>query len=293
VTAVPPQWFTDAVNRRPEHRFAEVHGCRLHYRSWGVHGAPPLILLHGGGAHSAWWDHIAPELVHGHHVIAPDLSGHGDSGRRESYTLATWAGEVLALSQAVAPGHRPTIVGHSLGGWIASTVAMRFGRAVSGVVVIDSPLRNGAPEERPLRTRGNPAGCRSRDEIVGRFRPVPEQDEVLPYVAHHVASQSVVKRNGAWFWKFDPEVFARRHSGDMPAEEEELEHVLDVISCRIAYFRCARGLVPDEMADRIRHILQLRGPFIEIANAGHHPMLDQPQALVASIRTLVELWSIS
>jgi pimeloyl-ACP methyl ester carboxylesterase len=47
------------------------------------------------------------------------------------------------------------------------------------------------------------------------------------------------------------------------------------------------------MADRIRSMLELRGPFVELAAAGHHPMLDQPLALVATLRTLLEMWSIT
>jgi pimeloyl-ACP methyl ester carboxylesterase len=47
------------------------------------------------------------------------------------------------------------------------------------------------------------------------------------------------------------------------------------------------------MADRIRSMLQLRGPFVELAEAGHHPMLDQPLPLVATLRTLLEFWSIT
>jgi pimeloyl-ACP methyl ester carboxylesterase len=47
------------------------------------------------------------------------------------------------------------------------------------------------------------------------------------------------------------------------------------------------------MAQTIRDIMQLKGPFVELAEAGHHPMLDQPLPLVATLRTLLEFWSIT
>jgi len=50
----------------------------------------------------------------------------------------------------------------------------------------------------------------------------------------------------------------------------------------MGYLRCETGLVPAPMAERIRSILQLRGPFVEVAEAGHHLMLDQPLQLVAT-----------
>jgi hypothetical protein len=51
--------------------------------------------------------------------------------------------------------------------------------------------------------------------------------------------------------------------------------------------------VPPAMAEQIRSILQLRGPFIDLAEAGHHPMLDQPLPLVSALRVLLEFWSIT
>ena len=54
-------------------------------------------------AHSGWWDHIAPFLSRTHRVIAPDLSGHGDSDCRDAYDLDIWAQELLAVPAAA--GH--------------------------------------------------------------------------------------------------------------------------------------------------------------------------------------------
>ena len=63
-----------------------------------------IVLVHGGAAHSRWWDHIGPLLAADRRVVAIDLSGHGDSGRRESYSFDAWAGEMLAV--AADAGHR-------------------------------------------------------------------------------------------------------------------------------------------------------------------------------------------
>jgi pimeloyl-ACP methyl ester carboxylesterase len=69
-------------------------------RAWGDAKLPTLVLVHSGGAHSGWWDHIAPFFSSTHRVIAPDLSGHGDSDFRAEYDLDTWAREVLAVAKA-------------------------------------------------------------------------------------------------------------------------------------------------------------------------------------------------
>jgi pimeloyl-ACP methyl ester carboxylesterase len=81
---VPPQWFTEAVSTPFEVRTLTVTGCPINYLAWGSPDKPPLVLVHGGAAHAMWWSFLAPQLAQHYYVIAPDLSGHGDSGRRET-----------------------------------------------------------------------------------------------------------------------------------------------------------------------------------------------------------------
>jgi pimeloyl-ACP methyl ester carboxylesterase len=289
-----PSWFTAALAQTPEHFDVEVEGCRIHWRAWGNPDRPALVLVHGGAAHSGWWDHIAPFLSRTHCVIAPDLSGHGDSGYRAAYDLDMWAREVLAVSTAAGADGRPTIVGHSLGGWVTATAARSYGKQIDSIVVIDSPLRQRAPEEERLRSRPHGAtGYRTRDEIIARFRAVPAQAVTLPYVARHIALESVRKTAAGWVWKFDPAIFGENLDPESPTEQELLEDMMAQMPCRIGYLRCEAGLVPPAMAEQIRFILQLRGPFIDLAEAGHHPMLDQPLPLVSALRVLLEFWSIT
>lgn len=287
-----PSWFTTALDQKPDHCDIDVDGCRIHLRVWGDADQPPVVLVHGGGAHSGWWDHVAPFFSGTHRVIAPDLSGHGDSQARGSYDLRTWATEVMAAAGTAGPAGRPTIVGHSMGGWVVSTAAMHYSQQINSMLVIDSPLWERAPEEGRLRRRNHKL-YRTKDEILARFTAVPSQELILPYVRDHIAADSVRKTSEGWIWKFDPAIFGGELVEPAPSDEESLETMMTAIRCRVGYLRCEAGLVPPEMAERIRSMLQLRGPFVELALAGHHPMLDQPLALVASLRTLLEFWSIT
>jgi pimeloyl-ACP methyl ester carboxylesterase len=287
-----PSWFTAALDQQPEHCDVDVDGCPIHVRVWGAREQPLVVLVHGGGAHSGWWDHIAPLLSRTHRVIAPDLSGHGDSGKRGAYDVKTWAREVVEVSAAIGTSGRPTIVGHSLGGWVAAEAAMQYGEQINSMLVIDAPLRERSPEEAQLRNRKHNR-YRSRVEILSRFTAVPSQEVILPYIREHIAVESVVKVGREWVWKFDPAIFRGEGLGPAPEDQESLENMLAQMRCRVGYLRCEAGLVPLAMAERIRSILQLRGPFVELARAGHHPMLDEPLPLVATLRTLLEFWSIT
>ncbi|BBY23190.1 hypothetical protein MSTO_33950 [Mycobacterium stomatepiae] len=133
----------------------------------------------------------------------------------------------------------------------------------------------------------------SRDEILSHFTAVPRQELVLPYVAKHIATESVRKAGKKWVWKFDPTIFDGELLEPEPDDEESLEAMIAHMHCRIGYLSCEAGLVSAGMGERLRSLFQLRGPFVQLAEAGHHPMLDQPLPLVATLRTLLEFWSIT
>jgi pimeloyl-ACP methyl ester carboxylesterase len=292
LTPSEPAWFATALGHKPDHSDVEVDGCRIHLRAWGAPEQPPVVFVHGGGAHSGWWDHIAPFFSRTHRVIAPDLSGHGDSDTRAGYDLETWAREVMEVLPAAGASGRPTIIGHSMGGWVAATAAMLYGEEINSVVVIDSPLRDRAPEAARLRSR-KPKEYGSRDEILSHFIPVPRQELVLPYIANHIAAESIRKDGKRWIWKFDSTIFQGEFLEPSPDDDESMEDMIARMHCRIGYLSCEAGLVSAAMAERLRSIFQLRGPFVELAEAGHHPMVDQPLPLVATLRTLLEFWSIT
>src|SRR5260370_26801748 len=92
-----PAWFPAALATAPQERTTAVEGTVIAYRAWGDPADRSIVLVHGGAAHSRWWDHIGPLLANGWRVIALDLSGHGDSGRPDSYSLDTRARHAPAL----------------------------------------------------------------------------------------------------------------------------------------------------------------------------------------------------
>ena len=57
------------------------------------------------------------------YVAALDLSGHGDSGRRETYSLDLWAAEVLGVAEDAGIAGPPTVIGHSMGGFVTLRAA--------------------------------------------------------------------------------------------------------------------------------------------------------------------------
>ena len=283
-----PAWFRDALATPAETGGTTVAGISIRYRAWGEPGAPGLLLAHGGGAHSRWWDHVAPLLVQGRRrVVALDLSGHGDSGRAAEYRLEHWADEIVGVAEVAGTAPMPVVIGHSMGGFVALTAARRHGAALTGVMAIDSPVRERSPEEVAARRRHAFGPARvypDRASALEHFRTVPEQEGDLPYVLEHIAAHSIREVPGGWSWKFDPGIFAG--IGLTPGE-------LGRVACRVALFRAQYGLVPADMGEMVVDRMGRVAPLVEIPGAAHHVMIDQPLALVTGLRAMLADWEYS
>jgi pimeloyl-ACP methyl ester carboxylesterase len=198
----PPGWFSAALDAVVQERTVTVEGTSIAYRAWGDPADRTIVLVHGGAAHSRWWDHIGPLLANGWRVVAMDLSGHGDSGRRGSYSLDTWAREVLAVVADAGTAASSVVIGHSMGGLVTLRLATLAGSRIAGAVAIDSPVRDMAPEDRAARQRRAFGPLRvypTRQAAMARFRPIPDQP-TLAYIAEHVAATSIRPAEGGWTW---------------------------------------------------------------------------------------------
>ncbi|GAB1824236.1 hypothetical protein HerbRD11066_74000 [Herbidospora sp. RD11066] len=91
--------------------------------------------MHGLTGSSSTWDRIAPPL--GRHWIAPDLRGHGASPRHAHYGLEAMAADTLAFLDARGLT-QIDLVGHSMGGRVATLVARDRPGLVRRLVLEDS-----------------------------------------------------------------------------------------------------------------------------------------------------------
>jgi len=278
-----PAWFSTAMQQRPRIRTLEVAGANIVLRIWGRPGDPGLVLVHGGMAHAGWWDHIGPHLATGRHVVALDLSGHGSSDHRDSYGPEIWGAEVAAAAELAGAGRPAAVVGHSMGGRISLVAAAQHRGSISALAMIDSPMLDlDFDPDLISRRRTTPKRVYpTLREAMDRFVTLPAQDQVLPYVRAHVAELSLTRVEGGWSWNFDPSAF-----GSVAA----LTPYVTPLACPVALFRCEHGIVPPEVATDLVALAGEQAHVIELPEMGHHPMLDRPLALIASLRTLLAAW---
>ena len=113
-----------------------VFGQKIHYVEAG--SGPTVILLHGlGGSARAWQPNIGP-LAEKFHVIAVDQIGFGKSDKPfVNYRIRTYVDFLDQFCKQLKI-ERATLVGSSMGGWIAATFTAAFPDRVDKLVLVDA-----------------------------------------------------------------------------------------------------------------------------------------------------------
>lgn len=287
-----PEWFRDALAVPVESHTITVEHAQIAFRTWGEPGLPGLVFIHGGGAHSYWWTHVAAMFAHDHRVAALDLSGHGDSSHRDAYSVEQWTREVLAVSEAADFPGPPVVVGHSMGGMVAIvTAALAGAQGLAGAIVGDSPVTEPDPEVASARLGvfRQAKVYPTMEAALPHFRTVPEQANYLDYVVDHVARHSLRHTDRGWRWKFDPNLFSA-FAGD--PRGIALPYLGDV-HCRLALLSFEKGLLTPDISQFMYDRMGRVTPVVRIPETGHHAMLDQPLLLITAIRALLADWDHS
>lgn len=105
--------------------FLDIRGLRYHCRIWGEADQPKLFMLHGWMDVSASYQFLVDALQSDWQVIAPDWRGYGLSawGPADSYWFPDYMGDLDRLLAHFEPDRAVALVGHSMGGNIASMYA--------------------------------------------------------------------------------------------------------------------------------------------------------------------------
>ena len=120
---------------------------------------PILVFLHGSWSDGSQWLPLIERLSEDYQCFALDLLGFGDSERPKlHYSIELQVECLLAYLEAL---HLPQVylVGHSLGGWIAASYALKYSEQISGLVLL-------APEG--VQAEGHPGNGGLGRWLVGR-----------------------------------------------------------------------------------------------------------------------------
>jgi abhydrolase domain-containing protein 6 len=97
---------------------------------------PPVVLLHGLNSHSGTWRKNIPVLAQKRRVLAPSLPPW--RGPTESVEIREYVALVEELIQKEIHFSKVSLVGNSLGGWIAMKIAQLHPEQMEAIILEDS-----------------------------------------------------------------------------------------------------------------------------------------------------------
>jgi pimeloyl-ACP methyl ester carboxylesterase len=196
------------------------NGVRLAYVELGNPAGRPLLLLHGFTDSSRVWTMLAPYLAE-HRVLIPDQRGHGGSDAPACcYGVSDFAEDARLFLDAMQV-ERAMVAGHSLGSFVAQTLAARYPERVERIALLGStalpPVRRGDWLWTNVMSLTEPvAGNR---EFLAAFSPGASPTPVDPDFVRHADREMVAVPLRVWrgVARELVEIPAGRHAPDIAA----------------------------------------------------------------------------
>ena len=277
------------MSSMPNTQTAEINGQTLSYYEWGQPGAPVMICLHSHTNSAASWREFGEFASTNYHVFALDQRGHGNSQwSTDGYARDRFVEDLSSFVDWKNFGEM-TLVGCSMGGWHSILYSAANPHRVQRIVMVDI-----APEASPERLNAPPP-----PPVPMVFQTLEDGTEWLrsgnPWASHVRLQEEAEARlkltvDGTWTWKADLMGF------DNPLPDmtnaaliERYWSAIRSIQCPILEIRGAESnLVSDETIEKMRQ-LGNKVSSVDVSNAGHVVMVDQPEAFIEAIREFIGL----
>jgi pimeloyl-ACP methyl ester carboxylesterase/Flp pilus assembly protein TadD len=251
-------------------------GVRLHYAYKGDPSGTPIILLHGYG--DSWFSYspILPLLDKKYRVYIPDQRGHGNSDRpSEGYALKQFAADVVAFMDAMNV-KQATIVGHSMGSFVAQHVAAQVPGRVNKLVLIGSAtkIRNNVVTglQQEINALADPMPEKFvRDFQIGvAFQPLPQE------FLDGVVRESLKLPARVW----------RGVMAQMVAPEADVE-LKRIKSPTLIIWGDKENIFPRSEQDLL--VAALRNAVLKVyPDTGHAPNWERPERVVKDLHEFID-----
>lgn len=252
-----------------------------------------IVALHGFLDNAMSFSPLFP-FFNDFHFIALDLAGHGLSDHRPAgahYHHADYLQDIYAALSEITD--KPCVLlGHSLGGILATQFAALFPEKVKAVVSIDACG--------PLTKAEDSTTMQMRESILSRYK---KQESLLKPVELEMAvaarcraaeipqehAKSILRRNlkkaddGLLYWGSDPRL---RTKSTLRLTEAQAQNMMSSITCPV-WFGAVHGSFKD-----VAEVYSVRKAWfshsqIDYFSGGHHIHMEQPEAVSAAIRQFV------
>ena len=275
-------------------RLHAAHGLDLHLLEWSREGVP-LLMLHGFGNEAHIWDAFAPHVAPHYRTLALDQRGHGrsDWDPEGRYDPGSMCEDLEKITEALGLD-RLVLVGHSMGGRVATLFAGRHPERMAGLVLVDI-----GPEldpRGPLRMREEVAHHRSPRfdsveayaRVVAHNHPAAGPDSVM----RMARDETRQREDGSFELRMDPALRERFQVAEPDGQALALEareiatqwEALAKISCPTLVVRgAASDFLSPDIADRMVEDVLQNGSLAVVSQASHSVMSDNPDGILEAV----------
>ena len=253
----------------PELRSNAVFGRTIRYYDLG--SGPALVLIHGIGGDADDWAFCLQSLSSSHRVVALDMLGFGRSDKPfMAYCIEVFV-EVLEAFLRKLHIERATLIGGSLGGWIAAAYALRFPEAVDKLILVDSAGVWGNTPELPI------------DLHVSTRRHMREIFELLFYDKTLATDLLIDLAYEQHLERGDGYTIHRMLQNLRDGREFLDEKIAALTTPTLILWGEQDRLIPVETG-RLMHQLIRKSKLQVIPQCGHLPALEKPEEFVRCVQ---------
>lgn len=270
-------------------QYADVDGLEIAYVDRGA--GPPVVLLHGLGSNLLVWRQTIEALESDYRVIAIDLPGYGRSSKASyDYSMAFFARVVERTLDRL--GVRcPILVGHSMGGQIAMTFALRYPTKLRGLALV-------APAGFETFTRGE--GAWLSEAVTKDFIKLTPPDAIYTNLANNFAGD--VPKEALFMYahrvavidspEFDDYAYANSRSVRAMVKGPVFDRLPELTAPVLVVFGDEDKLIPNQIlhagttAEIARRGVERlpNARLILIPRAGHMLQIERPREWTRALR---------
>ena len=266
------------------HKYFSVDGVAtfVHHRgSTTLPDVPPdlsrgeaVLCLHGSGGNGNVFRAFSQALLDNHSPLAFDMPGHARSGSLDSLgSIERMAEFTIAFSEKLSLRSPRVLLGHSLGGAVATEVALLAPEQVRALVILSTPIAFPDPDTLPDQVRLVTEGKQRRNFDRGAYaKDTPNE---------------IVFRGFGEDAKTDPRVLY----GDLLAMRgwravADLEPLAAIQAPTLVLYGADEGASQIEGCEKLASVIP-NARAQGIANSGHMIPLEQPAALADAVASFL------
>ncbi|MGI5308773.1 alpha/beta fold hydrolase [Rheinheimera sp. WS51] len=257
----------------------------------------PILCLHGWLDNAASFIPLAkelaqiPELAHSA-LLAFEFAGHGHSAHRSPdshYHFVDWVDDIASFCQQQG-WQNLTIIGHSMGGMVASALAASFPELVSKLILIDSLglISETADKAADQLRMGISSRQRYRKPRKINYRDLDQATEARQaqsdfdyHTALLLSQRGTIAQTSGISWRADMRL---RHVSLYRYTPEQVQAIISAIKCPVLAIVASDSKFYQHMQHHTAAYKQLS---LVSQQGGHHCHMTQPKQVAASIREFV------